>query len=88
MEEGAEVRGASTDKERVHEVGDVLFTVVNLSRWLNIQAEDALRQANLRFRRRYTRMEDLAAARGQDFAQLPLDEKENLWQEAKRLEST
>ena len=87
VEEVAELREASTDEERVHEFGDVLFTMVNLSRWLNIQAEDALRQANLRFRQRYTRMEELAAARGQDFAQLPLDEMESLWQEAKALDS-
>jgi uncharacterized protein YabN with tetrapyrrole methylase and pyrophosphatase domain len=69
----------------VHELGDLFFAMVNLSRWLNIQAEDALRQANRRFQQRYTTMEELARQRGQDFAQLPLDEKEALWQEAKGL---
>ena len=87
-EEVAELRGASSEEERVHEMGDILFTVVNLSRWLNIHAEDALRQANRRFQGRYVRMEELAAGRGQDFAKLPLPEKEALWQEAKKLEES
>ena len=60
--------------------------MVNLARWLDVQAEDALRQGNRRFHWRYKRMEELAGERGQDFAQLSLDEKEELWQEAKRLE--
>ncbi len=87
-EEVEELRAAATEAEKVHELGDLFFTMVNLSRWLNIQAEDALRQANLRFRRRFNRMEEVAAQRGQVFAQLTLEEKENLWQESKRLEKT
>jgi len=86
-EEVEELRQASNEAETIHELGDLFFSLVNLSRWLNIQAEDALRQANLRFRQRYNRMEDLAARRGQNFAQLTLDEKEALWQESKRLEN-
>jgi tetrapyrrole methylase family protein/MazG family protein len=83
VEEVEEFRRASTDGEKVHELGDLFLAMVNLSRWLNIQAEDALRQANRRFQQRYTTMEELAQERGQDFARLPLDEKEALWQEAK-----
>ena len=63
-----------------------MFTMVNLSRWMNIHAEDALRQANRRFQGRYLQMEELADQRGQDFNGLPLMEKESLWQEAKELE--
>jgi tetrapyrrole methylase family protein/MazG family protein len=84
VEEVEELRRASTDEEEVHELGDLFFAMVNLSRWLNVQAEDALRQANRRFQQRYAKMEELAQQRGLDFAQLPLDEKEALWQEAKR----
>lgn len=84
VEEVEELRRASTDEEKVHELGDLFFAMVNLSRWLNVQAEDALRQANRRFQQRYAKMEELAQQRGLDFAQLPLDEKEALWQEAKR----
>ena len=86
VEEVEELRRAVTEGERTHELGDLLFSVVNLSRWLGVHAEDALRQANRRFRQRYVRMEELAASRGQDFGQLPLEEKESLWQEVKGLE--
>ena len=43
-EEVQELRKAATDAEKVHELGDLFFSMVNLSRWLNIQAEDALRE--------------------------------------------
>ena len=85
-EEIAEFRAAATDAERLDEFGDVLFALVNVARWSGIQAEDALRQANAKFRNRYRTMEKLASQRGQDFATLPLDDKEALWQEAKSAE--
>ena len=85
-EEVSELKSARSDEERAREFGDLLFTMVNMARWLNIHAEDTLRQANARFQRRYTTMERLAAERGFDFAALPLDSKEALWQEAKSLE--
>jgi tetrapyrrole methylase family protein/MazG family protein len=85
-EEVEELRRASRHEDKIHELGDLFFVLVNLSRWLNIHAEDALRQANRRFQQRYLKMEELAEQRGLDFARLPLDEKETLWQEAKRLE--
>jgi MazG family protein len=84
-EEAEELRRASSHEDKIHELGDLLFALVNLSRWLNIHAEDALRQANRRFQQRYIKMEELAEQQGRDFAGLPLDEKEILWQEAKRL---
>ena len=82
-EEAKELQEASTDEEKTAEMGDLLFTLVNLARWRGIHAEDALRQANTRFQRRYTTMQHLAETRGLDFPQLPLNEKELLWQEAK-----
>ena len=85
VEEAAELRQAATDADRQHELGDLLLVLVNLGRWLEVQAEDALRQANSRFRNRYRQMEQLAEQRGLDFANLPLDDKESLWQEAKKL---
>lgn len=87
VEEAGELRRAASDEEKLHELGDLLFTLVNLCRWLGVHAEDALRQANRRFRQRYMRMEDLAAQRGLDFRQLPLSQKEELWQEAKLREA-
>jgi len=85
VEEVAELKAAATPEEKVHELGDLLFTMVNLTRWSGAHAEDVLRQANQRFGKRYLSMERLASERGLDFEALPLDQKEELWQEAKRL---
>ena len=83
-EEIEEFREARTSEEQVHELGDLLFALVNLSRWVDVHAEDVLRQANARFRSRYLGMEELADQRGLDFEALALEEKEELWQEVKR----
>ena len=86
VEEVDELRQAETHEQKAHELGDLFFVMVNLARWLGIHAEDALRQANQRFRWRYLKMEELADSRGLDFAGLSLAGKESLWQEAKNLE--
>ena len=86
QEEVEELRRAGTDGERLHEMGDLLLVLVNLCRWLDFQAEDALRQANARFSARYLLMEELAEGDGEVFGDLPLEEKEAFWQKAKKLE--
>lgn len=86
-EELGEIRSATTPEQRARELGDLLFSIVNVARWLDIHAEDALRQANTRFLRRFNAMERLCRERGIDFQVLPMAEKELLWQEAKRLEA-
>ena len=80
-EELEEVRQAGTAEERQEEVGDLLFAVVNLARHLKVDAETALRAANAKFEHRFRTMESLA---GDAFAGLTLDDKEALWQRAKR----
>jgi tetrapyrrole methylase family protein/MazG family protein len=85
VEEVAEFKASVTPEEKEHELGDLLFTIVNLTRWTGAHAEDVLRQANQRFGRRYLSMEALAEERGQDFNALSLNHKEELWQEAKRI---
>ena len=67
------------------EIGDLLFTVVNACRWLGVEAESALRQTNRKVYARFTAMERLARERGLDFDATSLDEKEELWEEAKGL---
>jgi len=67
----------------VSELGDLLFSVVNWSRHLHIDAEAALRAANDKFERRFARMESLAQARGLELARLSPAEWEALWSEAK-----
>jgi MazG family protein len=65
------------------ELGDVLFTVVNLARKLNIDAEGAMRDANTKFDRRFRYMEQYALAGGRELGDMTLDELEDLWQAAK-----
>ena len=65
------------------ELGDVLFTVVNLARRLGIDAEGAMRDANAKFERRFRYMEAYAIASGRQLGDMTLDELEDLWQQAK-----
>ena len=82
-EELEELREAATDEERLHEIGDLLFALVNLSRWMKLDPEEALRTANHRWVDRYRRVEALAAERGVDLGSLSLAEKDVLWDEVK-----
>jgi ATP diphosphatase len=83
-EELAEVRAARAPKQIFEEIGDLLFAAANLARKLDVDAEAALRAANLKFERRFRAMEALAQARGEVFAELDLIAQENLWQAVKR----
>ncbi|HAF40417.1 MAG TPA: nucleoside triphosphate pyrophosphohydrolase [Sphingobium sp.] len=85
FEELDEVREAEDQDAREEEIGDLLFAVVNLARHLKVDPEVALRKANGKFGRRFRTMEQLA---GDAFAGLSLDDKEALWQQAKRREKT
>jgi tetrapyrrole methylase family protein/MazG family protein len=82
-EELEELRGAEGHDERLHELGDVLFALVNLGRWMKLDPEEALRAANHRWVERYRRVEALAAERGVDLEALSLSEKDVLWDEVK-----
>jgi MazG family protein len=65
------------------EIGDLLFTIANWARHLQIDAEDALRRAASKFEQRFERMEALAAARGMALAALSAAQWEALWLEVK-----
>lgn len=67
-----------------HEVGDLLFSVVNLARKAGVQPGPALERANQRFRERFGQVESLAAARGVDLATAGLEALDRLWDEVKR----
>lgn len=68
------------------EIGDLLFTIVNLSRHLQIDPDLALRRANDKFERRFNAVERQAAERGQEVQALPLATLETFWTEAKTAE--
>jgi len=83
-EEVAEIKQAPDQQERAKEFGDLLFTLANVARRLDIDLEMALRSANQRFCRRFAYMEEICRERGLNFSSLSLDEQNALWEEAKR----
>lgn len=83
QEEIGELQEATARSRQADELGDVLFAVVNWARWMDLDAESALRQANLRFVRRFRRLEELARNRGIEMAEADIETLEELWQEAK-----
>lgn len=85
LEELQELEDAD-DAERLMEAGDVLFVAVNIVRRYGVDAEEALRASNAKFERRFREMERLAAADGEDFAELSLDAQEAYWQRVKQVE--
>ncbi len=78
-----EARHSGDDKKIMDEFGDVLFALVNIGRWLNLSAEDALRQACEKFSRRFRFVEARAKASGAETNTMSLAQWEALWQEAK-----
>lgn len=67
------------------EIGDLLFSVVNLARWHKVDAETALRKANQRFLTRFRHIERRSGEQGRKLTELSLEEMERFWQEGKRL---
>jgi len=82
QEELEELREAG-EPQRESELGDVLFSLVNLARWLGVDAESALRTANHRFVERFEAMRRLAGARARVVEELTLEEMDQLWEEVK-----
>jgi MazG family protein len=82
-EELDEVAEADTVDDQEFEMGDLLFAVVNYARWLKIDPEAALRQANQRFRDRFWHVERLAREDHVMLSELNIDQLEALWQRAK-----
>lgn len=77
----AEIEKADTDRESVHlEVGDVLFTLVNVARWQDLNPEESLLLAIDKFKQRFHHMEELT---DRPLKELSADELESLWIKAK-----
>jgi tetrapyrrole methylase family protein/MazG family protein len=84
VEEISELRAAEGQDEKAAEFGDLLFTLANLALRMGIDLEASLREANQRFYRRFTYMEEACRERGLKFGELSFVEQNALWEEAKR----
>ncbi len=83
-EEISEVRSAADETARAAEIGDLLFSVVNLARWYQVDAESALREANARFRKRFGFIERAARSEGKNMQDMTIEEMNVHWEEAKK----
>jgi MazG family protein len=86
LHELAEAREQSSHEEIEGEIGDLLFVLVNLARFMKVDPEQALRKSNGKFRRRFAHVERGLKERGKTLAASDIEEMEELWQEAKRSE--
>ena len=86
-EEEEELKEAITEgsHERIEEeFGDLVFSLVNFARFLNIDAENALEVTNKKFINRFTRMEEKAMSTGKQLDKMSLQEMDNIWNQIKR----
>lgn len=73
------------DQKKVEEeFGDLVFSLVNFARFLNIDAENALEITNKKFIKRFSQMEEKAMASGKDLNQMSLQEMDSIWNQIKR----
>jgi tetrapyrrole methylase family protein/MazG family protein len=87
-EEYAELLAAQDEASRAIELGDLLSTIANLARYYNVDAESALRQANIRFRQRFSYIEKTARQQGKAVSDLSLEEMLALWEAGKTISET
>ncbi|MBI5935789.1 MAG: nucleoside triphosphate pyrophosphohydrolase [Chloroflexi bacterium] len=82
-EEIEEIKAAQNLEEVTGELGDLFFVLVNLARWRKVDAESALREANLKFKKRFGYVEKGAKKQGRSLSDMTLEEMDGLWEEAK-----
>jgi tetrapyrrole methylase family protein / MazG family protein len=86
MEELEEVKTAPNEIERAKELGDLLFALVNVIRWYKVDSESALRQTNLKFRKRFAYIEEQARLSGKEMQKMSLVEMDAFWEQAKQFD--
>lgn len=84
-EEIEEIKQAQNLEEVTGELGDLFFVLVNLARWRKVDAESALREANLKFKKRFGYVEKSAKGQGRNLSDMTLEEMDAFWNEAKKL---
>jgi XTP/dITP diphosphohydrolase len=76
---------ATGEQDKIEEeFGDLLFSLVNFARFLDVDAENALEVTNKKFIKRFTRMEEEAQATGKPLAEMTLEEMDAIWNQIKR----
>lgn len=83
-EEVQEFKEAKTKEEQEMELGDILFTIVNLARRYDINPEDALKKSDKKFKERFDSILQLAKDKNLEFEKLSLAQMDELWDEVKR----
>jgi len=78
-----QARAHGSHEEMEDELGDLLFVLVNLARFVKVDPEQALRKTNAKFRRRFGYVEQKLADRGRTTRESSIEEMESLWQESK-----
>jgi len=84
---GAHKAGEDLQRRLEDEVGDLLFVVVNIARYLSLDPESALKRTNRKFKRRFQWLEEQLQKQGKVPQDASMDELENLWQQAKQQEN-
>ena len=84
LDELARARASAVQDDIENELGDLLFVMVNIARFLKVDPEQALRKTNAKFRRRFGYVEDRLRERGSSPQDSGIEEMENLWQQAKQ----
>jgi tetrapyrrole methylase family protein/MazG family protein len=88
IEAGGGAGGGAAERARAEgELGDLLFSIVNVARHLGLSPEDALRRTNARFRARFAHVEASARATGRPLSAFTLEELDAFWEEAKAAEA-
>jgi len=83
-EEIKEFHQATSQEEKTEEMGDILFTIVNIARKSGINPEDALRNSNVKFRDRFSKLEKRVYQQGKQLQDLNLRELDQIWEEVKK----
>ena len=82
-EEIEEIKNAESDFELASEIGDLFFALVNVARWKSVDAESALRGTNLKFKKRFGYVEQMAKKQGKSLSEMKLEEMDAMWNDAK-----
>lgn len=84
LQEAVAASGGQPSPEVVEEFGDLVFSLINYARFLNIDAEDALERTNKKFMLRFSLMEQAAAQQGKQLSDMTLSEMDAIWNQIKR----